>query len=545
MFRPIRRLVKALPDRLKDKGGSSDRTSSDRIWGVRESKSGLITRNLFLKYIVIGVELVIGVVLLPFNVTHLGQAAYGILALTASITAYFSMLDLGYGLAQERYVAHYRALRDPESLNAVVSTLFFVFGAIGLFAFLISAVIALNLQRLFNVTPDQAAEGRGVLLVMGGYVALSFPFSVFGGVVNGFLRNHLNGLTAVATSVIAAVVNVIVLATGHGLFALVVAVCSVRTAGYWFYRRNAYKVFPQLSIRLCYFDRSRLREVTGFSIFILLIDLANKINYSTDALVVGVFLGAAAVAVWTVAQRLIETTQRLTNQLNGSLFPVVVDSATAGSDQRLQAILVQGTRLSLAMVVPMATGLSLLARPLVMAWVGPGFVDCVPIIHILALVVAIRVGNASATTLLKGIGSHRFLALTNLIMSVANLALSVALAPKYGLIGVALGTLIPVGLVSVFVIFPLACRRVRLPLIKVISDGVWPAVWPIGVMSAFLLISREISGPGLAVVGAQALVGAGLYCLVFLGLAICEADRRWYLNSVITLLRRPRLSPTV
>src|SRR5215831_11819071 len=224
MFRPIRRLVEVLPDSVKDKSGVLPETRSDAIWGVRESKSGLITRNLFLKYIVMGVELIIGVALLPFNVAHLGQAAYGILALTASITAYFSILDLGYGLAQERFVAHYRALRDPESLNAVVSTLFFVFGAIGLLALLTAAVIALNLERLFSVTPEQAAEGRRVLLVMGGYVALSFPFSVFGGVVNGFLRNHLNGVTAVATSIAAALVNVIVLLTGHGLFALVVAV---------------------------------------------------------------------------------------------------------------------------------------------------------------------------------------------------------------------------------------------------------------------------------------------------------------------------------
>src|SRR5215831_305484 len=442
MFRPIRRLVEVLPDSVKDKSGVLPETRSDAIWGVRESKSGLITRNLFLKYIVMGVELIIGVALLPFNVAHLGQAAYGLLALTASIAAYFSSLDLGYGLAQERFVAHYRARRDAESLNQVISTLFFVFGLIGLLAFLISAAVAINLEHLLNVTPDQAREGRRVLLVMGAYVALSFPFSVFGGVVNGFLRNYMNGVTAISTSVAAALVNIVVLVTGQGLFGLVVAVYSVRALSYWFYMRNAYRVFPGLRIRLRYFCRSRLREVTGFSVFILLIDLANKINYSTDALVVGVFLGTAAVAVWTVAQRLIETTQRLTNQLNGSLFPVVVDSAALGSARRLRMILVQGTRLSLAMVVPMAAGLGLLARPLVMAWVGPRFEASVPVIYLLALVVAIRVGNATATTMLKGMGDHRLLAVTNLVMSLANLALSVALAPRYGLIGVALGTLI-------------------------------------------------------------------------------------------------------
>ena len=61
----------------------------------------------------------------------------------------------------------------------------------------------------------------------------------------------------------------------------------------------------------------------------LLIDWANKVNYAVDALVIGVFLNTGAVALWSVSQRLAETTQRLTNQLNDVLFPNVVDNERA------------------------------------------------------------------------------------------------------------------------------------------------------------------------------------------------------------------------
>jgi len=190
----------------------------------------------------------------------------------------------------------------------------------------------------------------------------------------------------------------------------------------------------------------------------------------------------------------------------------------------------------------MAAGLGLLARPLVMAWVGPRFESSVPVIYVLALVVAIRVGNATATTMLKGMGDHRLLAASNLVMSLANLGLSVALAPKYGLIGVALGTLIPVGLVSILWIFPLACRRVGLPLTGVIRAGVWPAMWPVLVMCGFLLISRSVLGAGLVLVAAQAIVAAALYCLVFLLMAVSNKDREWYLGNLMMLFRRQELA---
>ncbi|HEY6329785.1 MAG TPA: oligosaccharide flippase family protein [Blastocatellia bacterium] len=522
----------------------SARALDDAIWGTNEPKSDLVARNFMFRYLALAVEVVLGVFLLPFNVKHLGTSAYGLLALTASVTAYFSMLDLGYGLAQEKYAAHYRALKDPHSINSVVSTLFFVFTAIGALTFAITVVIAFNLSHFFNLTPGQGVEARRVLLVMGAFVALNFPFSVFGGIVNGFLRNYMNGVVAIVTSVAAAIVNVLVLWRGLGLLDLVIAVYLVRGLSLWFYRRNAYRVFPALRIRPQYFQRGRLRTLTSFSIFMLVLDLANKINYSTDAVVIGAFMTASAVAVWTVGQRLIETVQKLTNQLNGSLFPVVVDSATSGRDLRLQRILIQGTRLSLAMVIPLGVILSVVAKPLVDAWVGPQFEGSVRVIQILAVVVIIRVGNATATTLLKGMERHKLLAALNTLMSLLNLALSIALVHKYGLIGVAVGTLIPVGVISIVFLFPVACKAVGLPIRTVLATGVWPAVWPIALMWAALVITGRFVGDGLILISLRSGIGLLLYSAAFLCIAIDDVDRRWYLRSALKLAKRPSWTMT-
>ena len=95
-------------------------------------------------------------------------------------------------------------------------------------------------------------------------------------------------------------------------------------------------MFPPLRIRPSLFRRSRLREVTGFSVYASIIDWANKLNYQMDQVVIGVFLGSAAVAVWAPAERIISGVQRMTNQLNGVLFPTIVDS-DASQQQRAAA----------------------------------------------------------------------------------------------------------------------------------------------------------------------------------------------------------------
>ena len=483
-------------------------------------------------YLVTFVELVIGVFMLPFNTAHLGQSAYGLWVLTASITFYFSMLNLGYGNALVKYVAQFRAQRDATGLNEIVSTMFFVFGAIGLVAYAIAVVIALNLQHFFNVTPEQVATGRTVLLVISLYIALGFPFSVFGALMNGFQRKYRNGVIGMSTSIIVAVVNVVVLLLGYGLVELVIATTTVRILSYFGYRLNAYSLFPSLKVSARLVRVARLKELTGFSAYMFLIDIANKLNYATDTLVIGVFMSTAAIALWAVAQRLIELTQRLTDQLNGALFPVVVDSATLGNVERLKVVLLQGTRLSLAMVLPIATGLALLAEPVVLLWVGPQFRASVPVIQILAAVVTFRVGNATATTMLKGSGHHRLLAVSNLVIGVSNLALSVFLVRRYGLEGVAVGTLIPLSLMSIFVLFPAACRRASIPLGTAVANGVWPAIWPAICMGVFLVLSRRFLGPGFLSVAAQAVSAGLIYAILFLSLAIGRTERDWYMAKV-------------
>ena len=516
-------------------------TQSTDPWARDQHQISLIARTVSMDYLVTFVELVLGIFMLPFNTSHLGPSAYGLWVLAASITFYFSMLNLGYGYALVKYVAEFRAHRDAKSLNEVMSTMFFVFAGIGLVAFALAAGIALNLQNLFNIGAEQVATGRTVLLVISAYIALGFPFSVFGALMNGFQRKYLNGIIGMATSIVVAIVNVLVLLMGYGLVELVIATTTVRILSYFGYRLNAYRLFPALRVRAGYVRLSRLKELTGFSAYMMLIDLANKLNYATDTVVIGVFMNTAAVAIWAVAQRLIELTQRLTDQLNGALFPVVVDSATLGNTDRLKVVLLQGTRLSLAMVLPIATGLALLAEQVVLLWVGPQFNASVPVIHILAAVVTFRVGNATATTLLKGAGHHRLLALSNLGIGVANVALSVFLVRKYGLPGVAAGTLIPLSLVSIFVLFPAACRRTGISVGEAVVSGVWPAIWPAVCMGAFLAFSRKFFAPGFISTVVQAVSAGFIYAILFLSLAIGRTERNWYLAKLRQIIGRERL----
>jgi len=504
-----------------------------------------VARNVSTRYLAIAMEMLVGLVVLPFNVMHLGKDAYGLWMLTTSVTAYFSVLDLGYGGALVKFVAQYRAKRDLRALNEILSTTFYLFAAFGVLTYVAAIIVAVYLGKFFQLTPDQVHLGRIVLLVTSVNVAIGTAASVFGGVINGFQRYDLNNVVGTVSSVITAAVNIVVLALGYGLVELVIWTAAVRVLTYWVYRANAYRVFPGLCLRTEFFSRARLREVTMFSVYIALIDWSKKLNYAVDALVIGAFMNTSAVAVWSVGQRLAEATQRLTNQLNEVLFPTVVDHDAAQRTERLQAIFIQGTRLSLATVIPIGGALMLMAAPLVTAWVGPDFLGSVIVLHLLAFTVIVRVGNATSETLLKGAGEHRLVAFSYILTGIANVSLSIAIVKPFALAGVAIGTLVPVTASSVFVLFPAGCRRVGLSLGRAMSQAVWPAVWPAAVMIAYVQLTRHLVSPTLVAVGAEMTAAVLVYAVTFILFGISPAERRFYLSKITELLGRSVPAPSV
>ena len=519
------------------------RSSDLRTWGAEPDALPLMARNVGSRYVAIVVDAVIGLVLLPMNVAHLGPAAYGLWSLGASVSMYFTMLDFGYGGSLTKFVAQYRAWRDRSALNEIMSTMFVVRMTVGLIMFAGIAVASSQVHRLFSLAPEQVADARQVLLIIGFYVSVRSAIGIFGSVVYGFQRYYLNNVVSIASSVAAAIANVAAIQYGYGVVGLVAATTFVRVVALAGFALTAYRVYPGLVVSPWLFRRARMKEITGFSVYILVLDWSRKLNFSTDAIVIGAFLGTTPVAFWTVAHRLAHLAQQLTGQLSVALFPIVVDSDAAQRDDRLRRVLLQGTRMSLAMAVPVCIGLGMVAEPVITAWAGNRFSESALITQILLGVVLVRIGDSSAALILKGAGRHRLLAFTNAGTAIVNLLLSLVAVKTFGLPGVAMSTLAPVACSAAFVLFPAACRRVGVSLATAFHESVWPALWPGLVMAGAIWAARPLAGTHLLQLAMFLVLAGLLYLGLFLAVAITKSERAYYWSTLKALMSRRRRMP--
>jgi O-antigen/teichoic acid export membrane protein len=191
----------------------------------------------------------------------------------------------------------------------------------------------------------------------------------------------------------------------------------------------------------------------------------------------------------------------------------------------------------------MGGAMMLMAGPLVEAWVGSEFAHSAIVLQLLTLSVIVRVGSATASTVLKGAGEHRLVAFTNVAAAVVNFALSIAFIKPFGLPGVAVATLVPISLASTLVLFPASCRRVGLSLNRGLADAVWPATWPAFVMTGFVLATRSYVPSTLLAVGAELAAACLAYAFVFVFFGIDTRERQFYLSKAQELLHRRAAVP--
>ncbi len=485
------------------------------------------------KYLVLGLNIATGMVLMPFTVRHLGQTEYGLWMLVASMTTYFQLLDLGYGNGVVRHLVAADRRGDIAEVNRVASTFVCVYALIALVAGGAIAVLAtVVIPRFPHLTPAQVRTAQAIIVILGVRVAIGFPLTVFGAATNarqGFVLNNLVAGTIVAAN---ALCTYVVLEAGGGLLMLVAATTVINIAGYAGYAWTAYRVMPELRIRPSAFSAAHWREVTTFSFYLFVINVAGQISFNIDNVVVGAFLGPAAVAVYTIALRLSEYQRRMCDQFSGMLFPVAMAFGADDNRDALRRTLVEGNRIAMTLVFGASVCLVGFSGPLIVRWMGPAFAGSVAPFNVLAIAGIIVVSQAASSNVLIAVGRHRSVTAIWIGEAIANLVLSIVLVRRIGLVGVAVGTLAPLVVGHLVLMLSAACRAVGISPLRCVYQTTRPAAVAASFAAGACVVLRVVRPPAsaTAVLVEAAIVGA-IYVASLATVGLDAATRRAYASQ--------------
>lgn len=470
--------------------------------------------NVGANYAAFAAAALASLVLTPLLLHHLGETAFGIWALAASVVGYLELLELGFGVATTKLVAEDAGVR-PRGVIRTLNTNFFVLAVLGVVALGIGLVVSLLAPSWFNVPAALTSETTWTFAILSVALAASIPGDSFGGALGGYQRFDLLGLSILALVVLTSVSSILIVLAGGGLLELALATAVISLGMHWVRWRMLRRLVPGLHLNPRLIDRARIRLTAGLSGWFLLRDVSGTIVDRIDLVVVGVLFGVSDVAIFVVGQKLAKLAEGALVPLAQVFFPHASKLSRDEDKPALARLLVDGTRASLLVGMPATLVLMALAYPAVEAWVGSGFGQAAAVLVVLAAAMGVEALVATSYETLGGMGRARTSAFIATAEAIVNLALSVLLGRAIGLVGVALGTLVAATLIKLPAFIVLTCRAIGLPLVAFLRRALLPTAFPAAGAIAFLLgagIVVPTTIPAVALVGvAGAVVYFGLY----------------------------------
>ena len=484
------------------------------------------------------ITLIVGFILTPFIINQLGAASYGLWVLVGAVVAYGTLFDFGIWGTVIKYVAEYRARGAGVAAQHLVATALTLHTLLGMTVITISVLLAPIFPVIFNVAPADRATASALVVIAGLGIGVAIPSTTSVAVLRGLQRFDLANLIAAGGTLLTGIATVLVLLGGGGVVAMAAVGIPItllmQAPSVWL----VYRIAPDLKFGWRGAQCALVRQVLSFGSPLFVMQAAGRLQNKTDEIVIGAVLPVSAIAPYAVARRLSEWAALLTEQFVKVLLPLSSELQASTDWSRLRALYLISTRLTLAIFLPIGCAIVLLARPLLTAWVGPAFADSAPLVAILTLAGLIDASQWPAGSLLQGTARHHRLAVISAGAAMANLALSIVLAHRIGVLGVALGTLIPTTVINLGLVLPYALRVIGVSAREMARQSVLPALAPVVPCVLFLLLVQVVTPlTSLLAVGFAAGCGVLVYVSTYLLTSASDFERQTLRDYATSALR--------
>lgn len=415
--------------------------------------------NAMSNWTALGANIIVGFLLTPFIISHLGKTGYGIWMLVGSFVGYYGLLNLGVGSAITRYIARYSAQKDEKSLNKTASTSMMFFCFMGLVTVILSFILAEPIARFFRVEAELLEDFKRLVWITGFTTCISFTNNVLTTIIRAREYFVATNIVAIMQALLRAGMMVIFVYMGMGLtgiaYAALIAIAFSTAATFLLYKYFA----NDIKIRFLDVNRNTLRMLLVYGGPTTVIAVADIIRINLDSFIIGKWVSLEAVGVYAVAASLIHYATRLITTGMGVLSPRFASLDATGEKEKLRELFLRSMFISSFLSYGAGMLAFMFGGHFIIWWVGEGFTVSVLVLWILMFCSTFSLSQNPAILLMYALKKHHYYAFYTIIEAVANLSLSIILVHKYGIIGVAMGTMIPKLIIKI-IVMPVYVSRI-------------------------------------------------------------------------------------
>jgi O-antigen/teichoic acid export membrane protein len=402
-----------------------------------------LVANTAAAYGATAVTYAVGLIAAPYFIHRLGGSAYGVATLidVFTITGWMSLLELGIQSSSTRFVAQSVAREDWETASRIVSS------AVALF-FLVGAVVALGLlgaagwlsHSAFNIPQQYESSLFVTLQVLSIALAVQFPGLAIASALEGTQRADLISIVRALTTVGGTAVAFVVVGSGQGLTAYMLVITLAPAAGVVLLTAWLLLRCRQIRLRPRYASLVTLKTLLPLSGQIFVARIAILAFLNTDKIIIGAVLTTTALTQYSIAAKIYSFVYVIGVLMNSAVTSASSHYHATGDWVRLQELLLRGTKYAMAVTLPLAAAILVLAPDLTAAWIGPAYRSSGLTTQIWLASLFVPVMTGVASIMLIGMNQMRAAVWMSIGSAVVNLALSIPGAYIWGVNGVVLGS---------------------------------------------------------------------------------------------------------
>ena len=321
-------------------------------------------------YNIFGVALPLGMslVTIPIYLGMIGEARYGILAISWILLGYFGLFDLGLGRATAQRIASMEQTNTQE-----LSTTFWTALAMNAMLGVIGGIAIWPVATyFFGSVVDIDASLLSELSDTIPWMVLAVPLITISGVLTGALQGRSQFLEINIISLTSSVLSQLLPLTvawlhGPGLNWLLPAVIISRLLTIVvLYARCKKHVFGNFKLIVSFPLAKRLLRFGGW---VTVSSIIGPLMVVADRMLIGAFLGAKSVTFYTVPFQLAERSTILASSLASALFPRL---AIANTTERIK-LAAEALSFLTAITTPLVLIGILWVQPFLSWWLNPEF----------------------------------------------------------------------------------------------------------------------------------------------------------------------------
>lgn len=480
---------------------------------------------------------VIQLVYTPFLIKQLGQSEYGLYSLINSIIGYLTILDLGFGNAIVVYTAKYRAQKRYDEEKKLQGMFFVVFCIIGMLVGLMGLILFFNVNRVFGETMNaqELYKAKIMMLILTFNLVISFVFNIFSSILNAYEKFVYQKLVSILNTILKPIIMIPLLYMGFKSITMVVVITvlniMVLLSNYIYCKK-----ILNVNVKYRGFDKTIFKTILGYSIWIFLGTIVDKINWSVDQFVLGAVSGTVAVSIYSVASQVNSFFINLSTAVSGVLLPKVSKMiANKSSNEELTNEFIKIGRIQYFIIFFMASGITLLGKEFFTTWIGNEYINSYYITLLLIWPLCIPLIQNLGVSIMQAKNMHKFRSILYAIIAIVNIIISVPLAKKYEGIGSAIGTAISLIIGNGIIINVYYYKKVEINIIKFWKEIIKITISNVIPVAIVLLLMKFIHLKGYSYIILIGMIYTILYGAICYFVSMNEYEKKIVTNLITNI----------